>query len=139
MKSQYPVQREYNHHGKALCRGRYVASRTFYRLDRQRAACHLTGELLQPGNTTTDRAVAYCSVAKVYVIFQILTVPAVPPKQQCPVPTDIDSRQHWARELCLDLCRSFQFLLRATNRTPLIYCPVGRRWDLHRRTVPASV
>jgi hypothetical protein len=86
-----------------------------------------------------DRAVAYHSVAKVYVIFQILTVPVVPPKQQCPVPTDIDSRQHWARESCLDLCKSFQFLLQATNRTPLIYCPVGRRGDLYRRTVPAAV
>ncbi|CAP87136.1 hypothetical protein PCH_Pc24g02280 [Penicillium rubens Wisconsin 54-1255] len=139
MKSQYRVQREYNHHGKAWCRGKYIALRTFYRLDRQRAACHLTGELLQPGNTTTDRAVAYHSVAKAYVIFQILTVPAVPPKQQCPVPTDIDSRQHWARESCLDRFKSFQFLLQATSRTPLTYSPVGRRWDLRRRKVPASV
>jgi hypothetical protein len=25
-----------------------------------------------------------------------------------------------------------------TTRTSLIYCPVGRCWDLHRGTVPAS-
>ncbi|OQE33228.1 hypothetical protein PENNAL_c0905G04969, partial [Penicillium nalgiovense] len=36
------------------------------------------GNFYSQENTTTDRVVAYHSVAKVYVIFQILTTPAGP-------------------------------------------------------------
>jgi hypothetical protein len=58
----------------------------------------------------------------------------VPPKQQSPVPSDTDGRQLWACGSCLDLCcNSFQFL--STNRTSLIYCPVGRAASQNRTCV----
>ena len=63
------IQREYNLYGEALCRTEDIASRTFYRPDRQGAACHLTGELLScdrnQESITTDRDLAYHSVARI--------------------------------------------------------------------------
>ncbi|OQE58767.1 hypothetical protein PENNAL_c0359G02072, partial [Penicillium nalgiovense] len=61
------------------------------------------GNFCSQENTTTDRVVGYHSVAKVCMIFQILTAPAVPSKQQSPVPSDTDGRRLWAYGSCLDL------------------------------------
>ncbi|OQE36987.1 hypothetical protein PENNAL_c0802G08554, partial [Penicillium nalgiovense] len=49
-------------------------------------------------------------VAKVCALFQILTCPSIPPRQQSPVPSDPDSGQLWACGSCLDLCNCFHFL-----------------------------
>jgi hypothetical protein len=74
------------------------------------------------------------------VIFQIPHLPRRTSQatKTCSICT-LTARQDSVCGSCLDPCGSLQFLLQATNRTSLIYCPVGpSRRDLHRSTVPTS-
>ena len=147
MESICRAQKEHTLHGEGLCKTEDIASRTFYRPDRQRAACHLTGELTLLKQQSAEHnhgsgfSLPFCCQ-------NLRDIPNTSPAWTVPRPYVLRNKVLFHRTLTavksglVDRVWTFanpSFLLRAINRTSLIYCPVGRRWDLHRRTVPASV